>query len=102
MIGPADPLWTLRYEYVRAFERPTALLPNTYMVVRIDGRGFHKSDHSRLIGRITLTEYRFSTKYEFRKPNDQNALDLMNASAWAVVKELPDIILAYGVSDEYR
>ena len=50
-----------------------------------------------------LTVYgRLSTKYDFLKPNDQNALDLMNASASAVVKELPDIILAYGVSDEYR
>jgi len=52
---------------------------------------------------FTLTKYdRLSTKYEFRKPNDPNALDLMNASASAVVKELPDIILAYGISDEYR
>lgn len=32
-----------RFEYVRNFELPDPLLPNTYIVVRIDGRGFHKS-----------------------------------------------------------
>ncbi len=31
-----------RYEYVRLFEQPDALLPNTFIVVRIDGRGFSK------------------------------------------------------------
>jgi hypothetical protein len=31
-----------RYEYVKAFEQPDFLLPNTWIVVRIDGRGFHK------------------------------------------------------------
>jgi tRNA(His) 5'-end guanylyltransferase len=36
------------------------------------------------------------------KPNDRNALDLMNAAAQAVMKELPDLVLAYGNSDEYR
>jgi tRNAHis guanylyltransferase len=45
---------------------------------------------------------RFSTKYDFAKPNDTRALDLMNAAAVAVMKELPDLVLAYGISDEYR
>ncbi|KFH45481.1 tRNA(His) guanylyltransferase-like protein [Hapsidospora chrysogenum ATCC 11550] len=40
-------------------------------------------------------------KYGFEKPNDRRALDLMNTAAKAVVSELPDITLAYGVSDEY-
>ena len=31
-----------KYEYVKTFEQSTTLLPNTYMIVRIDGRGFHK------------------------------------------------------------
>lgn len=33
-----------RYEYVKSFERcqPDILLPNTWVVIRIDGRGFHK------------------------------------------------------------
>lgn len=31
-----------RFEYVKAFEQPDVLLPNTWVVVRIDGRGFTK------------------------------------------------------------
>lgn len=40
-------------------------------------------------------------KYSFEKPNDRRALDLMNAAAKVVVTELPEITIAYGVSDEY-
>lgn len=52
----------------------------------------HRSNH----------EYRMCAKYNFEKPNDRRALDLMNSAAKAVVSDLPDITLAYGVSDEYR
>jgi tRNA(His) 5'-end guanylyltransferase len=45
---------------------------------------------------------RLCAKYHFEKPNDRRALDLMNAAAKAVVTELPDVTIAYGVSDEYR
>ncbi len=45
---------------------------------------------------------RLCTKYNFEKPNDRRALNLMNAAAKAVMTELPDITIAYGVSDEYR
>ena len=31
-----------KYEYVKDFEGADKLLPATYIVVRIDGRGFHK------------------------------------------------------------
>jgi tRNA(His) guanylyltransferase len=74
-----------RFEYVKGFERPDPLLPNTWIVVRVDGRGFTK----------------LCTKYAFQKPNDKRALDLMNAAARAVVGEVQDITIAYGVSDEY-
>ncbi|KAL4909758.1 hypothetical protein BDW74DRAFT_143670 [Aspergillus multicolor] len=74
-----------RFEYVKAFEQPDALLPNTWIVIRIDGRGFHK----------------LSDRYEFKKPNDRRALDLMNSAAVEVLKDLPDLAIAYGVSDEY-
>ncbi|KAL8881042.1 MAG: hypothetical protein Q9198_001675, partial [Flavoplaca austrocitrina] len=74
------------YEYVKAFEQHPGLLPNTFIVVRIDGRGFHH----------------LSSRYDFEKPNDRRALDLMNAAATGILKELPDINLAYGISDEYR
>ena len=45
---------------------------------------------------------RFSDKYAFKKPNDRRALDLMNAAAENVMRELSDIVIAYGISDEYR
>ncbi|KAI1378614.1 tRNA guanylyltransferase [Hypoxylon crocopeplum] len=74
-----------RFEYVKQFEQVDNLLPNTWIVVRIDGRGFTK----------------LCAKYNFEKPNDRRALDLMNAAARAVATEIPDITIAYGVSDEY-
>lgn len=37
-----------RYEYVKGFEQNDILLPNTWIVVRIDGRGFHKYECSLL------------------------------------------------------
>ena len=43
-----------------------------------------------------------SSKYSFEKPNDLRALDLMNASAVAVMKEIPDLVMGYGISDEFR
>lgn len=75
--------------------------------MRIDGRGFHKSVLSLLrlfvvIMDLALIPARFSNKFAFDKPNDRRALDLMNAAAKAVLTELPDIVIAYGISDEYR
>ena len=49
-----------------------------------------------------LTVDRMCAKYGFEKPNDRRALDLMNAAAVSVMKDLPDLCIAYGVSDEYR
>ena len=101
-----------RFEYVKQFEQSDILLPNTWIVVRIDGRGFSKCVLHLLFSAIltvsrciliflTETPIRLCAKYEFAKPNDQNALYLMNAAAKAVMSELPDIFIAYGVSDEY-
>ena len=39
-----------RFEYVRAFEQPDYLLPNTWIVVRIDGRGFTKYELGPIVG----------------------------------------------------
>ena len=51
---------------------------------------------------IFLTsKHSLSTRYNFTKPNDESALSLMNAAAVAVLESLPDIRIAYGVSDEY-
>ncbi|OBZ91808.1 putative tRNA(His) guanylyltransferase [Choanephora cucurbitarum] len=74
-----------KYEYVRHFELADNMLPNTWLVVRIDGRGFH----------------RFSQTHNFAKPNDRRSIDLMNRCAIEVMKDIKDIVLAYGQSDEY-
>eukprot|EP00917_Polyrhabdina_sp_WS-2016_P024729 GHVP01053431.1.p1 GENE.GHVP01053431.1~~GHVP01053431.1.p1 ORF type:complete len:248 (+),score=35.57 GHVP01053431.1:2-745(+) len=74
-----------KFEYVKEFEENKRILPNSYFVVRIDGRGFTK----------------FSQVHKFAKPNDTNALALMTACASYVMKQFPDIIFAYGQSDEY-
>ena len=49
-----------------------------------------------------LRRFRFSTKYNFEKPNDRRALELMNAAALEVMREIPDINFAFGISDEFR
>jgi tRNA(His) guanylyltransferase len=74
-----------RFEYVRHFEQHTALLRNTWIIVRIDGHAFH----------------RFTQQHQFTKPNDSRALALMNHCATAVMDEFKDIVLAYGQSDEF-
>ncbi|XP_065332200.1 probable tRNA(His) guanylyltransferase isoform X1 [Cloeon dipterum] len=74
-----------KFEYVRNFETDDRCLPNTWIVVRVDGRGFH----------------RFSEKHEFAKPNDKRSLDLMGKAAGRVMTEFKEICLAYGQSDEF-
>ncbi|RZC69088.1 hypothetical protein C5167_032218 [Papaver somniferum] len=74
-----------KYEYVKSFEVEDKLMPSTWIVLRIDGRHFHQ----------------FSDKHEFKKPNDERALKLMNACAEAMFEEFPDLVFSYGVSDEY-
>lgn len=43
-----------RYEYVKSYETDDKILPNVWIVVRVDGKGFHK----------------FSKDHNFDKPND--------------------------------
>ncbi|KAJ1301265.1 hypothetical protein OPQ81_003672 [Rhizoctonia solani] len=74
-----------RFQYVRSFELPDPLLPNTHLVLRIDGHAFHK----------------FSDAHGFRKPNDERALQLMDKAAQTVMEEYPDIVLGFGESDEF-
>ncbi|KAF7070629.1 hypothetical protein CFC21_076124 [Triticum aestivum] len=75
-----------KYEYVkREFEFHRHLPASNWIVVRIDGCHFH----------------RFSELHAFEKPNDDRALRLMNACATSMLEKFPDIVIAYGVSDEY-
>lgn len=83
--NPLKQMAKSRYEYVKTFESDEKLLPNTWIVVRIDGRGFHK----------------FTQNHNFQKPNDERALNLMNHAAMNVMREFKDIVISYGQSDEY-
>ncbi|CBQ67791.1 related to THG1-protein required for tRNA-His guanylylation at 5` end [Sporisorium reilianum SRZ2] len=75
-----------RFAYVRNFELPDSVIPETHLVVRIDGKGFHK----------------FSKAHAFAKPNDAVALELMNEAARYVMSSLKgQVALAFGESDEY-
>ena len=74
-----------RFEYVKHFEIHNQLLLNTYIVVRIDGKGFTK----------------FTTLHGYEKPNDLRGISLMNKAAEDVIKAFPEIWIAYGQSDEY-
>jgi len=74
-----------KFEYTRKFETDDKLVPNCWIVVRLDGKGFHK----------------FSSSHGFRKPNEKPALDLMNQCAKNVMGEFPEVLLSYGQSDEY-
>ncbi|XP_041049749.1 probable tRNA(His) guanylyltransferase [Carcharodon carcharias] len=74
-----------KFEYVRNFEADDTCLQNCWVVVRLDGRNFHK----------------FADQHGFRKPNDDRALRLMTKCALTVMAELNDVVIAYGQSDEY-
>ncbi|BES89266.1 unnamed protein product [Nesidiocoris tenuis] len=73
------------FEYVRDFEHETRCLPNTWIVVRIDGKGFH----------------RFADLHDFVKPNDTRGLTLMARAAADVMFEFTDVIISFGHSDEF-
>ncbi|KAK2834325.1 hypothetical protein Q7C36_015026 [Tachysurus vachellii] len=74
-----------KFEYVRSFETDDTCLRNCYIVIRLDGRNFHK----------------FAEQHNFMKPNDDRALGLMARSARSVMEDLEDIAIAYGQSDEF-
>ncbi|CAG9099091.1 unnamed protein product [Plutella xylostella] len=73
------------FEYVKNFELDDKLIPNTWIVVRLDGKCFHK----------------FSDDHSFAKPNDLRGLKLMNFAAYSVMKDINDVLMAFGQSDEY-
>ncbi len=74
-----------RYEYVKTFEQDPSILPQTWIVIRIDGQSFS----------------RFCQVHNLLKPNDSSCLSSMNSSARAVCLKFTEIVLAYGQSDEY-
>ena len=51
---------------------------------------------------VPMYTHRFSDSHGFQKPNDLRCLSLMTNSAQCVMREISDIVLVYGQSDEYR
>ena len=99
---------TTRFVYVRNYELPDPILPNTYFVVRLDGQSFHRQAspvQKSLTRRDSNTGClgdRFSDLHGFQKPNDLRALQLMDRAAQDVLRTSGDIVLGFGESDEYR
>ena len=92
-----------KYAYVRDFELPDPLLPGTFMLFRLDGHSFHRCGrHRKIFVVFPNILIRFSDKHGFTKPNDVRALQLMDHAAKYVMTEYPDIVLAFGESDEFR
>ena len=73
-----------RFEFVKKYEQGTSLLPNTFIVVRVDGRAFTD----------------FCDAHKFKKPNDMRQIHLMNHAAKEVMASFTDITIAFGQSDE--
>lgn len=74
-----------KFEYVRNFETENKCLPNCWIVVRVDGKAFHK----------------FADLHVFERPNDKRGLELMTRAAVSVFQEFRDVCFAFGHSDEY-
>ena len=83
----------------------SSYLRRMILYCRIHGLLFDSMDEGfmGILKQRFLVDGRFSRAHGFEKPNDLNALNLMNTAAKSVMRELSsDIILAYGDSDEYR
>ena len=64
-----------KFEYVKKFENHQVLLPNTYILLRIDGKGFTK----------------FCENQNLEKPNDKRCIDLMSKCAEKVLEKFHEI-----------
>lgn len=74
-----------QFEYVKKFELADELLPNCWILVRLDGRSFS----------------RFTREHGYEKPNDRRGVELMNQCALRCCKEFQDVCFATGQSDEF-
>lgn len=102
-----------KYEYVKSFEVEDEIMLPNIIVVRVDARDFCRYSllHNFMISLLIHTAFslrwcylrsRFSEVHEFEKPNDKQALELMNECTKAVSEQFPDVMFSYGYSDEYR
>lgn len=91
-----------KFAYVRNFELPDPLLPDCFLLCRIDGHSFHRYEQPHHHSRGLIARHSFSEEHAFSKPNDKRALQLMDRAAIQLMSEFKDIVLAYGQSDEFR
>lgn len=76
---------TLKFDYVKHFEKEERCLPNSWVVVRVNGKSFTK----------------FAETHGYEKPNDKKGLDVMVRAAVCVMEDVRDICVAYGHTDEF-
>ena len=74
-----------KWEYVKKFELDDRLLPETFIVVRVDGRGF--------------TE--FCINHNLEKPLDDRLIRLMSYCGRKVMEKFDEMVFAFGESDEF-
>ena len=74
-----------RFEYVKQYECHSELLKNTYIVIRVDGKGFTK----------------FTESHQYEKPNDIRGIRLMMLAGLKVMNTYSEIFMGYGESDEF-
>ena len=70
---------------MKGFENKNDLLKNTYIVIRIDGKGFTK----------------FTDAHQYKKPNEIQGIKIMALAGLSVMESFPEIFLGYGQSDEF-
>ena len=74
-----------KWEYVKDFEINDSIIPNVYIVIRIDGRGFTK----------------FCIEHNLKKPIDDRMVKLMTSCGISIMNNYFDIFLGFGESDEF-
>ncbi|OHS94522.1 tRNAHis guanylyltransferase family protein [Tritrichomonas foetus] len=74
-----------RYQYLESYQSEETLLRDSYIVVRVDGRGFTA----------------FCLRHKILRPIDDRLVNVMLDCARSVMKRFPDIAVCYGQSDEF-
>lgn len=74
-----------KYEYVKNFEKEEQIIPDVYIVVRVDGRQFTP----------------FCKKHELLRPIDDRLIKLMTRCGKEVMNIFDEIIFGFGESDEF-
>ena len=74
-----------RFSYLESYKSNEKLLRDSYIVVRVDGRGFTP----------------FCLKHDILRPIDDRLVNVMLDCGRSVMRKFPDIAVCYGQSDEF-